>query len=109
MDMAINFQVSGKPVDFDVSQDTVLFGDISPAGGGGGTTDHRDLSHRDSANQHPISAITGLEAALENASGFPKVTEANNNQIMKVVDGSWALSAFYSITSNDAGGNTLNL
>lgn len=33
-------------------------------GGGTGTGDHRDLSNRDAANQHPISAITGLENAL---------------------------------------------
>lgn len=33
-------------------------------GGGTGTGDHRDLSNRDAANQHPISAITGLEDAL---------------------------------------------
>ena len=33
-------------------------------GGGTGTGDHRDLSNRDAANQHPISAITGLEEAL---------------------------------------------
>lgn len=33
-------------------------------GGGTGAGDHRDLSNRDAANQHPISAITGLEDAL---------------------------------------------
>lgn len=33
-------------------------------GGGTGTGDHRNLSNRDAANQHPISAITGLEDAL---------------------------------------------
>lgn len=30
----------------------------------GGTNDHRRLTHRDSADQHPISAITGLEDRL---------------------------------------------
>lgn len=34
------------------------------AGGGGGTGDHTQLSNRDAANQHPMSAITGLAAAL---------------------------------------------
>ncbi len=29
-----------------------------------GSNDHRKLSHRDSADQHPISAITGLEGRL---------------------------------------------
>ena len=33
-------------------------------GGAGGTNDHAKLSNRDAADQHPIGAITGLEAAL---------------------------------------------
>lgn len=33
-------------------------------GGGGGTSDHDKLLGRDKAEQHPISAITGLEDAL---------------------------------------------
>ncbi len=33
--------------------------------GSTGTTDHNDLINRDAADQHPISAITGLEEALE--------------------------------------------
>lgn len=39
---------------------------ISSTGGGGGvgTTDHRELSHRDAAGQHTMSAITGLVDAL---------------------------------------------
>lgn len=34
-------------------------------GTGGGTTDHSKLSNREAIDQHPMSAITGLEAALE--------------------------------------------
>lgn len=34
-------------------------------GGGGGTTDHRALSNRDAADQHPMSAITGLSAWMQ--------------------------------------------
>lgn len=34
-------------------------------GGGGGTADHTKLKNRDAAEQHPMSAITGLEAALD--------------------------------------------
>lgn len=34
-------------------------------GGGSGTSDHAKLSNRDAADQHPISAITGLENALK--------------------------------------------
>lgn len=33
--------------------------------GSTGTTDHNDLINRDATDQHPISAITGLEEALE--------------------------------------------
>lgn len=34
-------------------------------GGGGGTTDHSQLTNRDASNQHPISAINGLQSALD--------------------------------------------
>lgn len=34
-------------------------------GGGGGTSDHRQLTNRDASGQHPISAITGLQSALD--------------------------------------------
>lgn len=33
--------------------------------GGGGTSDHRELLHRDADNQHPISAITGLQDEID--------------------------------------------
>ena len=33
--------------------------------GGGGTADHTKLQNRDAADQHPMSAITGLEQALD--------------------------------------------
>ena len=38
-----------------------------PAGGGGtgGTSDHRALYNRDKADQHPMSAVTGLVEALD--------------------------------------------
>ena len=42
---------------------------MAAGGGGGGTMDHSALSNRDAADQHPISAITGLEEALKNAGG----------------------------------------
>ncbi|MDO4982732.1 MAG: BppU family phage baseplate upper protein [Eubacteriales bacterium] len=35
-------------------------------GGGSGTGDHTELSNRDAADQHPVSAITGLSSALNN-------------------------------------------
>lgn len=43
-----------------VDGDGKLF--TAPGGGGsGGTTDHSQLSNRDAADQHPMSAITGLQ------------------------------------------------
>lgn len=39
---------------------------VPASGGGGGTTDHSQLTNRDTNNQHPISAITGLASALDN-------------------------------------------
>lgn len=38
--------------------------DIMLPDGGGGTSDHSKLSNRDAADQHPMSAITGLADAL---------------------------------------------
>ena len=55
-------------MDFTPSKDDmpdVAHTDITLPGGGDGTSDHSKLSNRDAANQHPMSAITGLEKALE--------------------------------------------
>ena len=44
--------------------------------GGGGTSDHSQLTNRDAANQHPITAITGLQTALDgkaNAADIPSL------------------------------------
>ena len=41
------------------------FGNVSV--NGGGTTKHSRLSERELPDQHPISAITGLDEALKNA------------------------------------------
>lgn len=53
--------VAGENVEIEQSDNTLT---ISSTGGGGGTSDHRQLSNRDAANQHPISAISGLADAL---------------------------------------------
>ena len=42
----------------------------------GGTTDHRQLSYRDAAGQHPIESITGLAKELER---IPEPAEALTN------------------------------
>ena len=52
-------------------------------GGSGGTTDHAALINRDAANQHPISAIEGLEEAL---AGIPdKLADLNGDANHRVV------------------------
>lgn len=38
---------------------------ILGGGGGGGTSDHSQLTNRDISDQHPISAVTGLQDALD--------------------------------------------
>lgn len=45
-------------------------------GGEGGTTDHRVLSNRDAAEQHPIESISGLRAELDR---IPEPVEALTN------------------------------
>lgn len=49
----------------DKSSLVAAINEVQETGGGGGTSDHSKLTNRDAANQHPMSAITGLEAALE--------------------------------------------
>lgn len=49
------------------TQIPVKFANLQVAGGG--TGDHTALANRDAPDQHPMSAITGLEDALAGASG----------------------------------------
>ena len=64
----------GKGVEFDV-----FGGVLRMVGGvvGGGTTVHNELTGRDASNAHPISAITGLQTALDD-----KLEEVNTNDIV---------------------------
>lgn len=45
-----------------VTNQVKIFGE---GGGSGGTLDHAELINRSAADQHPINAITGLQAALD--------------------------------------------
>lgn len=49
------------------------------AGGSGGTTDHSKLTNRDAKDQHPMSAITGLAAALAEKQPALDYTPANKS------------------------------
>lgn len=49
-----------------------------PVAGGGGTSDHRVLSHRDAEDQHPIEAISGLE-------------EISNRRVLEIWNGGMSL------------------
>ena len=48
----------------DKSSLVAAINEVRETGGGGGTSDHSKLANRDAADQHPMSAITGLEDAL---------------------------------------------
>lgn len=49
----------------DKSSLVAAINEVKETGGGGGTSDHSKLVNRDATDQHPMSAITGLEQALE--------------------------------------------
>lgn len=42
---------------------------VASVGSGAGTTDHTELDNRDASDQHTIGSITGLQAALDAATG----------------------------------------
>ena len=62
---------------------TTANGSIS-SGGGSGSSDHKRLINRDAANQHPISAITGLQeildSKLESSTALPLIEDALQNK-----------------------------
>lgn len=61
--------ISGKNIKTVNNNSLLGSGNIDiQGGGGGGTSDHSQLSNRDLPNQHPISAITNLQTSLNNKS-----------------------------------------
>lgn len=67
VDVDVRFNVGeDQPVnaDFEVQPDVTFLADIEVETA---TRNHDELFHRDYPDQHPISAITGLEEALLNA------------------------------------------
>ena len=73
--------------------------------GGGGTADHRELTHRNDPNQHPISAITGLQEELDGINAkIPAQASATNQLADKdFVNSSIENVAAYYITKDAAG------
>ena len=76
------------------------------AAGGSGVTDHSRLYNRDAANQHPISAITGLEKALDEKVNLAdieeiieKLGEANAKGLYFDVDKKFAKKSYWYLTS----------
>lgn len=61
--MAFDFDISGNS--FEVEANTATVNE--------GTNDHRELTNRNAANQHPISAITDLQTALDGKAGTDTV------------------------------------
>ena len=59
------------PAELDALDARVVVLEEAPGGGGGGTSVHGDLTGRTAADQHPIGAITGLQAALDALAGGP--------------------------------------
>lgn len=71
---SINLRTDREPGEYiesqDVNQIAQAVNHLAANIGGGGTTDHRDLTNRDALNQHPINAITNLSATLANKSNL---------------------------------------
>lgn len=55
---------------------------LETGGGGeaGGTSDHRELTNRDAAEQHPISSITHLEGELSR-----RLTEDSALSVVEII------------------------
>lgn len=53
---------------------------------GGGTGDHTQLTNRDAANQHPMSAITGLEDALDSKADTEDIPSLDGYATEQYVD-----------------------
>lgn len=94
VDLQFKSLVAGSNVTITNTGTTVT---ISASGSGGGTTDHAALTNRDANDQHPISAITGLQTALDgkqpldgdltaiaalSTNGVPRRTAANTWSIL---------------------------
>lgn len=62
---------------------------VAKAGGGSGTTDHSALLNRDLHDQHPMSAITGLEEALSTFQTADDVRKAIDKALGVIENGTY--------------------
>lgn len=51
-----------------------------------GSKDHRELEHRDADDQHPMSAITGLEKSLEKKVEEGEILALSNQDIENLIN-----------------------
>lgn len=65
---SVIYDISGKSAKIIFQESGVEY--TFELGGNEGVTDHRALTHRDDPNQHPISAIAGLQNELDRKSEF---------------------------------------
>lgn len=71
--LAIQADPASKPDDSETPENPDM--PDEPVSPGEETTDHRALTHRDAEDQHPITAITGLEEEVERIPGIMTAEE----------------------------------
>lgn len=81
--MSIAAQMTGqKSLRATIEEKENLSGSVAQSSGGG-TADHSRLTNRDAADQHPISAITGLRGELDSKLGEKDLDAAVDDALAK--------------------------
>lgn len=86
-----------EPVVVDTTPDRILINPTTTTSGGSGTTDHSLLINRSISNQHPISAISGLQPELDKII----VNEEDIGNLQDLYSTSWHEGAIVSINAGD--------
>lgn len=98
----------GEPFDVNGITTNIYTGLIVTAGGGG-TNNHAALINRNLPNQHPMSAITGLEEALEGKADADDIPTVNDGVLTikqnGVTKGSFGANSAQNIEINLDGGS----
>lgn len=76
----------------------------SGGSGGSGTSDHCQLTNRDAVNQHPISAITGLQGALDSKATETYVNNHHDNTKQDTLTAGENISIVDNVISAASGG-----